>query len=209
MPVADDPLLTFNAAIHEYRYNGVVKRSVTQYLDAMGAYDFGGANDFQLRQARERGSLVHQLIELDWPGDLDEESVDPNLAGYLEAARRARVELAMVAAEIEHIVYHYTYQYAGTRDFLGSIQGKDAILDWKTGYLQRATGPQTAGYAACRKDTIKLPRFGCYLQADGRYELVPYKDRNDFTVFLAAVNWTNWHRAGPLSRSVSIGVSHA
>lgn len=212
MPTCLDPRLTFNAEIHQYKYDGVVVPNVTNILDAMGAYDFGGANPYQLKLARERGSAVHELIELDYTyaDGVDESTIDERLVGYFNAYRRARVELRMVAAEIEHCVYNPTYQYAGTRDFLGRIQGHDALVDFKTGYPQRATGPQLAAYANCNKTTAKLPRFGLYLEGDGTYELVPYKDRNDFAVFCAALTWLNFRRAGPLSRAPStIGVSYA
>jgi hypothetical protein len=212
MPVCTDPRLTFNAELHQYKYDGVVVPSVTFVLDAMGAYDFGGANAFQLKAARERGSAVHELIEADWTfeGGVDESTIDERLVGFFEAHRRARVELRMVPAEIEHCVYNKTYRYAGTRDYLGGLLGFDAVLDYKTGYPQRATGPQTSGYANCYKHTAKLPRYGLYLESDGRYELVPYKDPSDFSVFLAALSWLNWRRAGPLSRAPqTIGVSYA
>jgi hypothetical protein len=96
------------------------------------------------------------------------------------------------AREIEHCLYNADYRYAGTLDRVGDLGGVDVLIDIKTGYEQRATGPQTAAYAACRKATEKLRRFGCYLQADGTYRLVPYKERSDWHVFLACLTLINW-----------------
>jgi hypothetical protein len=192
MPVADDPLLTFEEKTHTYYHRGVWVPNVTLALEAAGMYDFGDANPYQLLQARERGRIVHKLIELDWLGELDEASVDPLLGGYLEAYWRARRDLRLVPAQIEHMVYHAGLRYAGTRDFLGDVGGKDGVIDFKTGYEQRATGPQTAGYGRAKKATARLPRFGLYLQADGTYSLVPYKDAADWTVFCAALSLLNW-----------------
>jgi hypothetical protein len=192
MPVSTDPNLTFKAEIHEYRYKGAWVPNVTLALEEQGMYDFGGANPYQLQQARERGRIVHRLIELDWLGELDLDSVDPLLGGFLEAYWRARRDLRLVPREIEHMVYHRTYNYAGTRDFLGDVGGQDGIIDFKTGYEQRATGPQTAAYGRAQKATAKLPRWGLYLQADATYSFVPYKDPADWTVFCAALTMFNW-----------------
>lgn len=185
-------MLTFDPGPHVYRYNGLVVPSVTQVLEAAGCYDFGGARPEDLRRGRERGTAVHLLAELHDKDDLDIDSIDEELTGYLAAWVRFRAERQVVIEAVEQRVYNKTYRYAGTLDRLLSMMffGK-VLLDIKTGIPQRATGPQTAGYQAClAKADQKRKRIAVYLQADGKYTVVPHDDKSDFDVFIAALTHT-------------------
>lgn len=182
--------LKFDAERHEYKWHGRVVPGVTSVLSEAGLLNFGNADDDTLERARERGRIVHKLCELDDKDELVEESVDPALAGYLDAWRRFRRETNFTSAHTEHQVFHKIYGYAGTFDDEGSLRGFDALLDKKTGTPQRATGPQTAAYEAARGKHRR--RWGLHLNADGTYQLRPYTESRDITVFLAALTLHNW-----------------
>lgn len=181
--------LTFNAERHEYRHNGSVVPSVTQVLGPL--YDWSMVKEELLRLAAERGDAVHTATELDDLGDLDESSVDPAIAGYLEAWRKFRADTGFVPDLIEQRVYHPLHRYAGTLDRGGMLGKRYALIDIKTSsQLHPATAIQTAGYAAAHLARGGRPfqtRHAVKLQADGRYSLSPsYTDQaGDFAVFLS------------------------
>lgn len=193
--------LAFDEAAHEYRWRGAVMPGVTTVLQDAGFYNFGPDRD-ALRVALERGRVVHKLTELDDNGTLDEDSVDPALVGYLAAWRLFRSEKHFIPSATEARVVHAYYKYAGTLDATGEmddLRGRrhKVILDKKTGAEQRTTGYQTAAYLAALFDQCRLSkaaRYGVYLQANGKYELVPYTNDGDLGVFLAALTCYNVRR---------------
>lgn len=186
-------MLTFNAGPHEYRWKGEIVPGVTSVLEAAGLLDFGGASEEQLRAARERGTAVHKLCELADLNDLDEDSIDESLVGYLDAWGRFKVEQAFEIEVVEQPVYNTTHRYAGTLDRCGLLPRSYGLVlvDIKTGQPQQATGPQTAAYLAALPRTDRArTRIAVYLQPDGRYAMVTHDDRNDFNIFLAALTYT-------------------
>lgn len=78
------PEFEFMEAEHIYLMGGVKIPSVTQVLP----YNYHGDNT----AAMTKGSYVHQMIELEAQGILDEETLDPQLMPYLGAYRRFRAE---------------------------------------------------------------------------------------------------------------------
>lgn len=178
---------------HRYTHDGVAVPGVTSVLVEAGLLDFSRANNTYLQAALERGRIVHRLTELGDHNDLDPESVEPEYAGYLDAWHKFKREAEFVTEMIERQVYHASYRYAGTLDRVGTLAGARALLDIKTGQPQRATGPQTAAYAEAI-GIPKLPRIGVYLQPDGDYVMRHYKDKTDFSVFLAALTLHNFRR---------------
>jgi hypothetical protein len=195
-------VLTFDPARHRYFYNGRPVPNVTRILESAGMLDFGGASFEAMQNARELGTLVHETVALDNVGRLDMDSVDEDIVGYLIGWRRFRRETGFVPRLVERRVYHASFRYAGTLDAEGELRAcSAALVDIKSGSKQRATGPQTAAYDAALmseyKANGKRKRFGVYLTPDGRYDLVPYDDREDFAVFMAALSLFNWKGLSP------------
>lgn len=181
-------------AEHRYTLDGAPLPGVTSVLEDAGLLDFGRANQTSLEIARERGRIVHKLTELDDEGDLDDESIEPGFAGYLEGWRRFRRECELILIGVEQKVWHRTYRYAGTRDRRAIVRGVATTLDIKTGARQRATGPQLAAYQAADPEAKNDKRLGVYLQDDGRYDLEHYTGKSDLSVFLAALTLYNFKR---------------
>lgn len=190
-------MLTFDPAAHEYFWNGQLVPGVTHVLAASGLIDFTGVPIDALVAARERGTAVHRMCELDDLGDLDEDSADDALLGYLVAWRKFRAETNFVPDMVEWRVFHPTYRYAGTLDRRGMLFKCDAVADIKTGAPQRATSVQTAAYAMALdpKHGQKLKRYAVHLQEDGNFKLIEYKDPRDFIVFIAALTLVNWRQS--------------
>lgn len=189
--------LAFDPVEHRYFWQGQPVPGVTSVLQAAGLIDFTGVPIDALVAARERGTAVHRMCELDDLGDLDEDSADDSLLGYLVAWRKFREETGFAPDAIEQRVYHPTSRYAGTLDRMGMFQGHRTLIDLKTGAPQRATGAQLAGYAMAvdQKAGHKIHRFAIHLEEAGTFRLIRYAEAADFVVFNAALVLHNWRNA--------------
>lgn len=181
-------MLEFNNETHQYTYSGVVIPSVTQIIKSAGLYDFSMIPYDVLEWKRNLGTQVHAATELDDADNLGE--FDPQITGYIEAWRKFKIDTGFVPTLIEQRIFHKTYKYAGTLDRIGSIGGKNILLDIKTGQVDLMTvGPQTAAYAEAWG--FKGKRYAVHIM-DGDYRLVECKNNMDFQIFLNALNIFNW-----------------
>jgi hypothetical protein len=134
--------------------------SVTGILKDEGFIDAA----FYTEYGRQRGSFVHLARHLDDMGELDEESLDPEIAPYLEAWRRFKRESGFVVCQSETPLANLTYRYAGKPDCIGNFP---------SGNLKRAA---------------------VELHDDGTYRLIPYTDRQDVNIWLAVLAVHNWKK---------------
>lgn len=188
----NDPRLAFDAEAHRYDLAGRALPSVTQVLKAAGiaAFDSPWFTD----AVRDRGSFVHQAIALDVEGALDDDTLDPVLAPYVEAFRRFRAESGAAIEHWERPVCDPALGYAGTLDGVIVLPQKGAarrtVIDVKSA-VYPATGPQVAAYLRCARalytEPVLFNRAALVLKADGSYQLHPLTDANDEQVFLAAL----------------------
>lgn len=170
------PDLQFNEEKHEYTYGGRIIPSVTQIISAVGLYEFDFVSRDTLAVAAERGRIVHTYIEWYEKGILDESSIDPELAGYFEAYKKMKSELAIPTPDgIEKRVYSSAYGYAGTLD--QCFTNLKWINDHKTGVKSLVHGIQLSAYWLALHPNMndKPGRLTCdYLTLNGEYELVEY-----------------------------------
>lgn len=184
--------LTFDPVAHVYHFDGKRVPGVTEVIASAGLV---AGTDWMTEESRIRGTAVHRACELDDALALDESSVDDIVRPYLDAWRALRTAVSMTILGNEERVFHPDYRYAGTLDRRVEMRvGRrrvTAVIDIKSGGRQGATGVQLAAYQ--KADGRHLAhRFGAYLQADGRYDLVAYDDPTDWPVFLAALSIFNW-----------------
>ena len=186
------PGVTFDEAAHRYFVDGKELPSVTHVLQAVGMVDY----TFSTEYAMERGSAAHKAIHFDVEGDLDESDLDPRLAPYVLAARCLRRDIKAETVGVERRLYSPTLRYAGTLDYLFKIEGVLSILDWKCSQSPApATALQVAAYAAAYEEETgeKIRRRYCAaLSPRGTYELIPYTDRDDISVFRSALAVYHW-----------------
>lgn len=188
--------LAFDPIEHVYRLDGVVIPNVTRILGILDETWRVPAET--LRAAAELGTAVHAACEYDDLGTLDESSVDADVWGYLEGWRRFRAETGFAPELIEARVFHPKLRYCGTLDRVGTLRGKHALLDIKSGAKWASHGPQTAAYQAAYEAeggahvARVQARYCLYLKSDGRYDLVPQKGKGDLSVFLAALTLTQY-----------------
>lgn len=184
-------ILQFDPESHRYTVDGRNVISVTTVLKRAGLFD----PSLYSPEAAIRGTYVHQACELDDRGELDEESLDQTLAGYLAGWRRFCDETRFQPELIEERVYSPTYQFAGTIDRVGLAGNRMVILDIKSGVPHPSHAIQLAGYQLAFRDAtgrLVLNRWGVYLDPTGGYTIREFRDPKDTTVFQAALVVTKW-----------------
>jgi hypothetical protein len=151
----------FDEATHIYKYKGNILPSVTGILKAEGFINMDWYTDW----AREKGQFVHQAVEYDIVGELDEETLDDEIRPYLSAFRKFMKESGFKVERSEVPQLSTTYHYAGKSDLYG-----------------------------CFPKPTAARRFALELNNEGKYKLISYKDQNDFPVWLAAVAVHHWKK---------------
>lgn len=189
-------VVKFDQAAHRYSVGGRHIPSVTQVLAPY--MDFSRIPEGVLQRAADFGTAVHKMTELDDLCQLDEDSLDDALRPYLDGWRLFRSVTGFVPVAVEERLYCkvHGFEVAGTLDRAGYMAGQLAIVDVKSGAaVYPHTALQTAAYAeAYRATTGDRPRkrFAVRLDDRGQFELVEFKDRSDWSVFLSMLSVHNW-----------------
>lgn len=185
MGARDEPL-TFNAAAHEYRFMGAVVPGVTSILQPL--VDFSRVPRDVLEAKRDLGQRVHLACQLEDEDDLDETSVEEDVAPYLEGWRRFLRESGAQVLANEKRVFEPMLQYAGTLDNVLLLDGKKWLCDKKTSIATPiAAGPQTAAYLRALGDKTVTHRAAVRLRADGTYRFDPLDGADDWSAFLSCL----------------------
>jgi hypothetical protein len=133
--------------------------------------------------ARDRGTAVHLLTQLDDEGDLDESSVDPALAPYLVGWRKFKAEFKPKWSMIEASLEHHAYPFCGRLDRFGTLApGFLSVVDIKSGAKAPWHRVQLSAYQACLKCGYSFDKYG--------FETHP----QDLSVFVSAVNLWSWKK---------------
>lgn len=188
--------IDFIEATHEYSIKGRVLPSVTRVLVALGLL-----HTVDDESALERGRSAHEACRMVDQGCLDRRSVDPIIAGYLEAWERLRREKTFRVAAIEKKVANLAMGCAGRYDRKIVMDGERMILEIKTGPVQRCHALQLVAYAemetrADRKLHAPLGRIAAHLSSDGAYQFERYKAvdySRDLRAWMSAVNLYVWN----------------
>jgi len=196
-------VLTFDQAAHQYFWNGARVPNVTSILAPLT--DYSRIPPDVLERARQQGIAIHRMVELDCKNDLD--SVPEWMKGHHEAWCKFKDDTGFECWFSESKVYHEKMGYAGTPD-LGGLLTKlkttkpklsaPALIDVKRSfYAGPVIGLQLAAYEMARNSTVLKDlrtelRFALRLDADGKYRLEPFVDRNDFAVFTAQLATYRW-----------------
>ncbi len=179
-------LLTFDEDRHEYRLLGGVVPSVTQILRPL--VDFAGIPKTVLDAKRDLGQRVHFACQLDDEDDLDEASVEEDVAPYLAAWRKFRRDTGAVVFLNEARVADPILLYAGTLDRGIELNGERWLIDLKTCIsTPLAVGPQTAAYLRALGDTSVTHRGALRLRPDGTYRLDRLTGADDWACFMACL----------------------
>lgn len=183
--------VTFDPVSHQYFHGGVRLPSVTQILKPLS--DFDGIPPSVLDAKRDLGKRVHLAIQFHNEGDLDPNSIEPDVAPYLQAWLDfvADTQCEVLASEL--IVRHKFYGYCGTVDLIIRSGSRLFLVDIKTSVsLPISVGPQTAAYKAAlvngsRDALSSMTRHALTLRPNGTYKLVPLQSTRDWTCFMNAI----------------------
>lgn len=174
---------SFQESEHVYTAGGEVRLSVTQNLTLSGRIDTRWFKPFDAW----RGTYVHTALHYDSTGDLADESVRPELMGYVDAGRRAIRELGLTIIEAEKRIWIPAYSIPGTLDLIARQRnGRLCILDWKTGAIGLWVRLQLAAYCAGSTQPYLFDRIAVRLSANGKYSCKFYgpetlrSDLNEF-----------------------------
>ncbi len=188
-------MLTFNAEKHEYRLNGVVLPSITQVLRLAGLVDFSKVPPTILKASQDFGTAAHVATQLYDLGTLDFATLDEALRPYLDNWIYFKEKYGFKPDIIEKPMASRIYRFAGTPDRLGTINGKQVIVEIKTSYeLSKANALQTAAQGILWKEnggTNKYRRLAVLLTGEALPQVEEYENRADEQKFLAALTVAN------------------
>lgn len=199
------PGLTFEPEGHVYRFQGQIVPSVTQVLKPIENWDF--LDDEAKAFYSERGTEVHRTTALNDLDDLVEDSVDPDIVGYLHSWRKLLANEDLKILSVEEQVYHPLLRVAGTMDRRMLIKRRHGVLDIKAGVKLPSHGVQTHGYKRLfnhgRKKADQIVEcWTAYLDKNGAMpKLVKWDDELHDAQFIALMTDRNWrtkhgHRNG-------------
>lgn len=195
MPAAEQ--VRFVAESHEYFFGSERLISVTQALNEAGLINSDWYTDF----GRERGTWVHQALEWLDLGELERPEEGNPLLAYIEAYEQFMFDCRVTWDHVELRLVDPARRLAGTLDRAGTLNGRKAVCDLKTGAPERWHAIQLSAYLDLLKtsgyyaDVPVIHRYGLYLTADGKYRLIEYTDRRDRQIFNAALTVAQFKRA--------------
>jgi hypothetical protein len=196
------PTLRFDPADHRYFLDpsGEEIPGVTRVLEVCGLVDFSMVPSDVLQAAQQRGTAVHQALHYLDDGELDQDTLDENLHGYVMAYLAFKNQCGFTPHLVEHRVHSLAHRWAGTLDRTGELLRKDGgadpcIVDFKSGLVLPAHRIQLAAYQSGLPDARKYRRITLALREDGTYRVHEYDGKDygrDLNVFHAAVALWHW-----------------
>lgn len=184
--------IQFNEERHEYSVDGVIVPSVSEIIKPLTFETAVNSKPWLRDIAADRGTRVHQATMLMDYGEAPD--IDPDTAGYIKAYQRFLNDYKPKWEGIETLVYHDGFQYAGTVDRYGYIDGEACLVDIKTGtYNKYPMSAQLAGYtlALGKMMVFRAERaFDLMLTKYGTYEIKEI-DHNGAYLFADCMNIYN------------------
>lgn len=191
MPI---PHVEFDPEKHIYRLDGVIIPSVSEIIAPL--YDHSGIPAKHLENARERGLAVDIACQFDDEGDLDEGSLDPETASYVEGWRKFRREWEfkplLIQKPMSHAIHGMAYGMTPDRIGHGKMAEGEIVVDIKcTAAVERPQRIQLAGYAA----PFDGPRFVVQLFPKN-YKLHDFAKtaKRDDGMFVCCLSMNYWKR---------------
>jgi len=173
-------MFTFDSITHRYLHGTRRVQSVTGLIKAAGL--LGPAAEFYSQEAAERGTRVHQACcDLDRGNTL---SMNQEEALYLDSYKQWLTLVSPIWTSMEEPRYSERYDFAGTADRLGTINGKPVVIDFKTGSAAPWHGIQLALYDILYDELPPMVRrrIVLHLRKDGRIpQTVEYSSKADYS----------------------------
>lgn len=194
---------------HIYKLGDMVLPSNTQLLKGAGLID----DRFYTDAGRERGTGVHTACWYLDEGDLDWETVPAEWVPYVEAFGQFKAQTGF-KTDFNELAVWSKAGFATRLDMMGILNGRRALIDIKTGQVQKWVGLQLAGQQIAVNERIQAQdepwtadleyvsghpypeaRFALRLDKTGKYKLIPFTNPADLDVFLGVVHLHHWKAA--------------
>jgi hypothetical protein len=184
---------------HTYICEGRIVPSVTQVLDACGLVCYDHIPKAILDHKAEIGQAAHAACHYLDEGELEWESLDPEVEPYVRAWQKFRSEAPFQHELVEHrgIAQADGMTFGFTLDRTGTFDGRPVLLEIKcTANVEISWGPQTAAYelAQCKRDGIRRARIAVHLKPNETYSLLRFSEVQDYQIFKAALAIETWRK---------------
>ena len=179
--------VSFDPERHEY--DGGTLVSVTTVIKAAGLMGQMPDDPFYM----QRGTAVHLVCQLHDEGDLDINTVDPQIMGYYAGYRAFLADHGYHCKPVIETPIG-NGSYAGTPDRI-LMDRPRAVYDIKSGAHIPCHALQLAAYVNLLEDPFSYSRYGLYLTEDGKYSIKEFPKAeyvSDLGVFLSALNVYLW-----------------
>jgi hypothetical protein len=169
---------SFDEENHLYHHNLARLPGATDIVKSEGLID----TDFMTEDCRWRGKAIHEGIKLINHDDLDWDTVEPVVAGYLRSYETFLKHSGFKVVGCEVPFMSTALACCCIPDVFGYLNNRLTVVELKSYKVPAWAAIQTmiqklalqeSGFAIER-------RFGLELKADGRISnLIPFEDRND------------------------------
>ena len=182
---------TFTLIGHVYEFEGRIVPSVTQALQLAGLDDLSRAPRHYVERAGAIGTAVHQACHFLDEDDLDVESLDAKIVGYVLAYQRFKEQRNFEPLVIEQrgvsIDPYGCLPFGFCLDRIGTIGGVEILIEIKTASRRYDWWRiQTAAYAQAVNFTG--PRFELHLAKTGTFKFNRHAKDSDFTEWGEVLN---------------------
>jgi hypothetical protein len=163
-------MIKFDSVTHTYSDAAGKLPSVSEILSTVFKID----TRFFTPESAERGKWVHDHCNLIDRGIIKRSDVVHENAGYLDAYERFGRENPYTVIDIEKVVCNKYLRYAGRLDRIIEIDGKNILVDLKTGQKQKYHKLQGAAYRMAYQDITgsKIDSvWMLYLNKKGTYKV--------------------------------------
>lgn len=183
---------TFDPVLHVYKNNLVRIPGATDIIKSEGLINPAWMSD----EARWRGSCVHRGIELINKGELDWDTVDDVVKGYLKSYESFIKHSGFVVVGAEKPVFDVAY--GCIPDIWGRLNHRNVVIECKTGPIPKWAAIQTALQKRALRIDLgfnAVARFGLRLMADGSISrLDPFDDPRDEHVAMSMLESFWWKK---------------
>ncbi len=188
------PSIRFNSEDHTYwiKDGDLPERRVKSHTGMIRSVGLTEDAAFPaMVRGMDRGAKVHEALQFFDEGDLDEESLDPEIVPRLEGWKAFRKEYNFIPAEIEKVEYSRPFDFVARLDRCGAMNGSFSIVEIKNGLPAKWHSIQLALQDIARGGN-HFPRYAVYLDGEGRFKVKRYDEYADYDIALAVAAVCNW-----------------
>lgn len=160
---------------------------VLRFSGIMDGQMWGSDHDLYMGQAR------HAAVELWVKGTLDLSTLHPEIQPSLESFLDFQQKTGFRPTHSEYKVWNPVFRVATRIDLLGEFpDGTEAVIELKSGTVAKPTAIQTAMQDILLGALRQRQRFGLSIPKTGKPNVVPYTDRDDYSIAISAMNIAAW-----------------